>query len=144
MEAKKIQHRGLYLTGGSTIVIIIAMMAYNFWLNTQPQTETFPAPDLGTQVMSSVEQGDNVEQSLLLAVEAVRMQREAGLPLVEADEALRHILADGNVGVDEPVMVQHEGGIKTFAFSPDMSQLISTSEDGVHRLVDLNTILKLV
>ncbi len=98
------------------------------------------ARQLAAQTITSIDQQEPADLSLLLAVEAMRATTDHGLlSLVEADAALRRALDSAPLAV-----LSHVGRTVHMAFSPDDARLATVTEDGSAQVWDATTGERLV
>lgn len=95
------------------------------------QSKIALARQLTAQTISSIERNQDAELSLLLALEAVRVTLDAGIPVQNADDALRQALASAPL-----LILRHDGSIGDIAFNADGKRLATASSDHTARIWD--------
>ena len=114
------------VSGGVTVVVLIAaVLGIAAWFQNQLGTSRALAGAATSHISA------DPELALLLASEAGHVWRTR-----QAEAALRRTLLASH---GRKTLRAHEGAVSTAAFSPDDTQLLSTSEDGTARLWKLGS-----
>jgi WD40 repeat protein len=138
-EERRVRQRNRLLTGGLLVAASLLLLSFWQWKRADLQRDLAERQTLLARAGELVAQAreasvDRPQLGLLLAAEASRMERDAGVSGAGATSMLQKALStSGGRGLSG-----HRGPIGTLAVTPDGRYLATGSDDGSVRLWDLS------
>lgn len=140
--AQKLRRRALFLGAALLLVVLLAGVAFALGREATANARAAEAAQqvaLAREVAASAINSldTDPERSILLALQAVRINTEGEMPvLIEVEDALHRALQSSRL---RTTLAGHDSGLWALALNGDESQLATVSMDGTAKLWDLAT-----